>query len=681
MDYYSYDDIASKFSEFMQELGVIPHEPLYFIADGHIHRFRTQEDDAGQTSGAYILHDDNIPAGYIQDWRKQVKEKWSLKVEGKGNKRKFDSKAFTEEALKRQQEREKKLQSQYNEKAELARAHFEQLPDSSIHSYDKNFHPYVKAKNILPWNARLNKDTNALTIPLYDIEGNIRSLQWIYADGKKKFFPGATTKAVFCNIYDSFIKDGDLILIGEGFATMSKVYELTHKPSIAAMSAGNLQPVAAAFREKYPNSTILIMADNDIATEQKAGYNPGLDAANDLIDLNIANAVVAPEFQPGVDDDCSDWDDYALKYGDWTAKKKLDHFVDWWALSQDERDKIEAERNAKKELAPLFQRLNFSTEVPQQEFVGGIFPKKFVSLVIAPPGSGKTMFMEKFVCDLSLGGSIFDGVAENEPQRKVLIFAGEAGFDMLIRRGNSFKWQNKFENITVIDQHQSEILGKTVMLDEDNDWERVKMIINIEKPDIVFWDTFSSFHDKDENKAAEIKPLIRKIASLAAEKNFAAVLNHHTRKRLAKERNLTLNQDDVIGSSVFNRLAALIIGMEKDEDEIDNPGKVLKVRPLKTWFKFFNPFNFTIGEDFWGHPTMTTDLEPKDVNNSRNGVWNYLVETFKPGEWFGRGDIETSLIKPEPSTWQLKRSLASLVKEGKIAKRGTTYGTEYSIVS
>ena len=121
--------------------------------------------------------------------------------------------------------------------------------------------------------------------------------------------------------------------------------------------------------------------------------------------------------------------------------------------------------------------------------------------------------------------------------------------------------------------------------------------------------------------------------------------------------------------------------MEKDEDEIDNPGKVLKVRPLKTWFKFFNPFNFTIGEDLWGHPTMTTDLEPKDVNNSRNGVWNYLVETFKPGEWFGRGDIETSLIKPEPSTWQLKRSLASLVKEGKIAKRGTTYGTEYSIVS
>ena len=75
------------------------------------------------------------------------------------------------------------------------------------------------------------------------------------------------------------------------------------------------------------------------------------------------------------------------------------------------------------------------------------------------------------------------------------------------------------------------------MLDEDNDWERVKMIINIEKPDIVFWDTFSSFHDKDENKASEVKPLIRKIASLAAEKNFAAVLNHHTRKRLAKERN------------------------------------------------------------------------------------------------------------------------------------------------
>ena len=183
----------------------------------------------------------------------------------------------------------------------------------------------------------------------------------------------------------------------------------------------------------------------------------------------------------------------------------------------------------------------------------------------------------------------------------------------------------------------------------------------------------------DNDKATEIKPLIRNVANLARDNNFAAVLNHHSRKRLTKERNLALTQDDVIGSSIFNRLAALIIGIEKDEDNIESDGKVLKVRPLKTWFKFFNSFNFTIGEDFWGHSTMTTDLEPKDVNNSRNGIWNYLVDTFKPGEWFSLGDMETTLINPEPSIWQLKRSLADFVKSGKLKKQGTTKTTQYSI--
>ena len=136
---------------------------------------------------------------------------------------------------------------------------------------------------------------------------------------------------------------------------------------------------------------------------------------------------------------------------------------------------------------------------------------------------------------------------------------------------------------------------------------------------------------------------------LADKYNFAAVLNHHSRKRVAKDRNLSLNQDDVIGSSIFNRLAALIIGVEKDEDEIDNPGKILKVRPLKTWFGAFRSFNFTLEEGFWGGTVMNIDTNPKEVNNSRNGIWNYLVDTFKPGEWFGRDDIVIDLITPKIS--------------------------------
>ena len=677
MDYYSYNEIADQFMAFIKELGIEPYEDFYFIADGSLHRFRTTDDKGGREAGAYVLHTDNIPSGYVQDWRKQIKATWSMKVEN--DKRKFNVKAFNKEAQKRQQQREKELQDKYNKAAELARIHFEALPDSSIHSHDKNFHPYVKAKNIYPWNARLNNDTNALTIPLRDIDGNIKSLQWISADGQKRFYPGATTKGAFCNIYDSGIYEDSVILIGEGFATMSKVYELTHLPCIAAMSAGNLQPVAEAFRKKYPNNKIFITADNDIATEKKAGYNPGLDAANELVDLKLADAVIAPELLKDIDDDCSDWNDYASKYGDDKARARLDHFIQWWSLSQDERNEIETELASKKVLLPLLDNLDPTVQLQQQEFVGGIFPRKFVSIVAAAPGTGKTMLMQRLVSDLSLGGTILGGVTEHEPVRKCLIFAGEAGWELLTRRGASLKWEINPENVKVVDQYKYESKGQTVMLHEKEGWYNTKIIIKSVNPDIVFWDTFSSFHEKDENKATEIKPLIMQIANFAREKNFAAVLNHHSRKRLTKERNLALTQDDVIGSSIFNRLAALIIGIEKDEDELDGAGKVLKVRPLKTWFGAFKSFNFTLEEGYYGGTVMNIDTNPKDVNNSRNAFWTYLVDTFKQGEWFSAGDIELSVISPNITIWQVRKYLAEFSNTGKLNKQGSTKTTQYSL--
>ena len=145
MNYYSYNEIANQFSAFIEEIGIHPADTLYFVADGELHRFRTTEDDTGETSGAYTLHNDKFPAGFVQDWRKQVKANWKFTTGGDPQEKKsFNAKSFNEEARKRQQEREAQLKAQYDKAAELARIYFEGLPDSSIHSHDKNFHPYVR---------------------------------------------------------------------------------------------------------------------------------------------------------------------------------------------------------------------------------------------------------------------------------------------------------------------------------------------------------------------------------------------------------------------------------------------------------------------------------------------------------------------------------------------------------
>ena len=304
-----------------------------------------------------------------------------------------------------------------------------------------------------------------------------------------------------------------------------------------------------------------------------------------------------------------------------------------------------------------------------------MYPRKFVSAIVAPSGTGKTMFMQKNVSDLSIGGSIFDGFTDDEPPRKSLIFAGEAGYELLIRRAASTKWNVNPQNVQIVDQYTFESNNLPVSIDSSEGWENIKRLVDIYKPDIVFFDTFSSFHDKDENKATDMKPLIKKLADLARDYNLALVLVHHSRKRTAKERTLTLNQDDVIGSSVFNRLVGLIIGIEPmKEDE-----KTLLVRTLKTWFSTFMPFTYKISESPDGKTIIETDLAPASVNNSKIAVWNYLQKTFAPGEWFSLGNINLSEIEPQVSLRQLKRILADFVKNNKLKKQGSTKGTEYSI--
>ena len=213
------------------------------------------------------------------------------------------------------------------------------------------------------------------------------------------------------------------------------------------------------------------------------------------------------------------------------------------------------------------------------------------------------------------------------------------------------------------------------MLDQPEGIQNLERLIDMYTPDIVFIDTFSSFHESDENKAPEMKPIIKKLASIARERDIAVVPVHHSRKRAAKERSLELNQDDVIGSSIMNRLVGLIIGIEPMKDD----EKVLLVRALKSWFSSFTPFTYTLKESIYGGTTLQTDLAPAGVNNSKALTWLYLQTAFAKGEWFAINQIVRSEISGNVTERQLRSILADLVKNGKLRKRGTTRNSEYSI--
>ena len=666
MDVYNFDlfDIQQQLLAFMLLNGIFPYDQNMPIStDGRIHRFRTRDDDASDKSGAYCIFYDTWPAGWVEDWRNHTGAiSWSfprenLNQEGQSF---FDDakyKKALQVAKKHQQEALKLQKEKQIEASENARIRFEQARPAPQN------HPYLQKKNVPVLGLR--EMDGKLVVPLRDAELRFMSLQWIDAEGNKKFYPDAPTKGAFYSVALDVLTPREPILIAEGYATMATLYEITGYACVAAMNCHNLLPVAQSLKDKYPDNKIIFMADNDFRTTD----NPGITAADEACRKLNLHGVIAPEFKPS--DEGSDWNDFRRIYGEDKTRNTLFERIKWACLSDEQKQ----EASIRKKLSDSVLMLNPAATLKPQEFIGGLFPRDFVSVLAAPSGTGKTIFMQKFVSDLSVGGSVFDGFIDNEPVRKSLIFAGEAGYEMLVRRGASLKWKINPQNALVVDQYRFETNDIPIMLDDIEGWNNVLRLVDMYKPDIIFIDTFSSFHERDENKATEMKPIIRKLASLARDNHIAVVLIHHSRKRTAKERTLSLNQDDVIGSSILNRLVGLIVGIEPMKDD----EKTLLVKPLKTWFSAFMPFTYRLTLDFLGRTVMQTDLAPAAVNNSRIFVWNYLVNTFPKGEWFSAGQIVLSEIEGDVSERQIRSILAEFVKTGKLQTRGSNRYMEYSI--
>lgn len=673
-------EIQEQALTFMRDADLAPRDErdTYLKLDGQLHRYAVEGDKGGETSGAYVIHSDGFPAGYFQNWRTGVKLNWrfnavNLTPEQQAYLNSDEYKKAEEAKRKKREAEEKKRRTEASEKARIL---YESYLDGDFS------HPYLIKKDVKRHaDVRLDVAERRLVIPLRNVKGDFLSLQWISEDGGKRFYYGAPLEGAFFGIgIDKFKGDdnkNNIIILAEGYATAAKVHQLTGRPVIATMTCGNLEPVAKAVKAAFSNARIIVAADNDAKTQQERGFNPGITSAKMLVSKELAIDCVVPEFEKVTDG--TDWDDYALKYGVEKATKVLGDAIALACMNKEERE----EKGKKDTLASTIHTLDPAIQIPPQEFIGGLFPRKFITLLAAPPGTGKTMFIQRAASDLSMGGTFFDGFEENEPPRTCLIFAGEAGYEMLIRRGASLKWRINPQKVLVVDQHEFEYKNIAINIDEEEGWRNVERLVEMYSPDIVFWDTFSSFHEKDENKANEMKPLVKKIARLASEKNLAAVLVHHSRKRASSERNLSLNQDDVIGSSILNRLVALIIGIEPMKAgglELEQEKKnILLVSPLKTWFSPFMPFTYRMTESLYGQPVMETDLAPDLPGNPKTAVWNYLTQVFTRGEWFTTSQIILSEIKCDISSKQLINILQSFLKNNKLVRRGAKKTLEYSL--
>jgi conjugative relaxase-like TrwC/TraI family protein len=184
-------------------------------------------------------------------------------------------------------------------------------------------HPYLIKKGI---DARgVYQDTKGnLLVPLRDIDGELRNVQTIAADGTKLYLAGAQKMGTFHLLGD--LRPGAPVAIAEGYATGASVHQATGMTVAVALDTSNLTAVALALRQQEPDRPLYMAADNDhhLPLRDPPRPNVGREKAEAAAVLVGARVLLAPEMpEQMAAGKGTDWNDFEVRYGRAAVKAAL----------------------------------------------------------------------------------------------------------------------------------------------------------------------------------------------------------------------------------------------------------------------------------------------------------------------------------------------------------------------
>lgn len=268
------------FDAFLQAMaasGIRPVKALQRPVGGQLLRFRAEGDKPGRADSWCVYHAEPRPAGAFGSWRTGQSETWrgcADTMQTPAQRAEF-LRALV--ALQRQRETEQ-LRARAAAAAKAARLWRTARPATGAH-------PYLQAKGVPAYGVRQLRDM--LLVPLRDAEGRLHSLQFIGADGSKRFLTGGRIAGCYFGIGRPVTE----LLLGEGLATCSTLRQATGSAVAVCFSAGNLEPVARALRAKFPRLRLVICADDDRGTPG----NPGMAKARAAAKA-VGALLAAPRF-------------------------------------------------------------------------------------------------------------------------------------------------------------------------------------------------------------------------------------------------------------------------------------------------------------------------------------------------------------------------------------------------
>ena len=184
---------------------------------------------------------------------------------------------YRQKMLEQQQAAEKAKQEAIDACIAKAQKIWPTLQDNAVNEY-------LNRKKVKAYGVRFC--AGKLVVPMYN-NGQLVSLQWIEADGSKKFMTGTPKKGSYFFISKPQ-PTSEIIALAEGYATGATIHAAMGWPVFIAFDAGNLEEVALFIRAKWPQAKIIICADKD---ESGVGQQKAQQAA-----IAVGAIVALPDF-------------------------------------------------------------------------------------------------------------------------------------------------------------------------------------------------------------------------------------------------------------------------------------------------------------------------------------------------------------------------------------------------
>lgn len=586
-----------QFKDAMIAAGITP--PGHIEADGRIHRFKsgTKGKAGHDKSGFYVFYGDGVPSGHFGDWRSGVQMNFRADIGRKLS-------PSEEMAITRRMAEAKSLREAEQKRAnESAADTVSQIwTDGMGASPD---HPYLARKGIASHGARVTGD-GRLMVPLFNQDGELSSLQYISADGDKKYHPSGVTKACFWSVGSA----SETIYIAEGYATAATIHEVTGKMCAIAYSAGNLPATAQAMREIYPNADLVVVADND---ESGTGRNYAEQAC-----AKTGARFVMPPMQ-------GDANDYHQAGNDLASL--LTPADDEWLVKADD----------------------FCQEPqPIKWLLKGWLQENSLIMIHGPSGGGKTFMLMEWLLTLAAGKDQWHGMRAKPSEIVYLAGEGHQGL-----RGRVAAWKDA-RQVKKLNMWLSK--GGCDLNTPAGYQQVVRHIRSLDiKPAIIAVDTLHRFLQGDENSAQDAKTMLDACSQLMTEFNCSVVLVHHTgvsdeaqhRARGSSAWRGALDIEISVIPSKDNMPMEIIQRKSKDAELSQNIYCELKRHIIPNWFD----------ED--GEPVSSAIIELAEAPEKQNKKPNKLqgfIKTFERAWWHGGAEVRDGL--PYVSRSAMKDMLA-----------------------